>query len=202
MHLEEIQTGTISPSPKIRSRQDRTRTRIVDESIGLFSSKGFENVSVEDIITAAEIARSSFYRFFSNREQVLANIIRPVFEAGIVELDAIDTTSPNGVMAAIFDTYLNLWKTNPDALRIATRIGGVYFHLFRDVHHAFRIRLSTRLDSIESSGIFLNDSAARSARLIARTAVPVMEVYARDPDFEDSFHRSMRGFLLHPEVSA
>ena len=89
------QQAAIALSPKIRRRQGRTRQRILDESARLFIAKGFENVSVEEIIAAAEIARSSFYRFFSNREEVLANIIRPVFEQGIVELDASTPHSGN-----------------------------------------------------------------------------------------------------------
>ena len=194
--------GTTSLSAKIRSRQSRTRARILDESAHLFIDQGFEHVSVEDIIAAAEIARSSFYRFFSNREQVLANIIRPVFDAGIAALGAINTTSPNGVMTSIFDMYLGLWKNSPDALRMSTRIGGVYFYLFEDVHQEFRMRLVEKLDSVESSGIYLNDSAEYAARLIARTAVPIIEVYANDPDFELLFHQSMRGLLLNPEVTA
>ncbi len=188
-------------SPKIRSRQSRTRRRILDESARLFIEKGFENVSVEEIIAAAEIARSSFYRFFSNREQVLANIIRPVFRQGIVALDAIESRSPSRVMTAIFDLYLDLWKSSPDALRVSTRVGGVYFYLFEDVHLEFRIKLANKLDSIESSGIFLNDSADYTGRILARTAIPVMEVYAREADFEELFHRSMRGFLLNPAVT-
>lgn len=193
---------TAALSPKIRSRQSRTRRRILDESARLFIEKGFENVSVEEIIAAAEIARSSFYRFFSNREQVLANIIRPVFHRGIVALDAIDTRSPAQVMAAIFDMYLDLWKSSPDALRVSTRVGGVYFYLFEDVHLEFRTKLANVLASIESSGIFLNHSADYTGRILARTAIPVMEVYSREPDFDELFHQSMRGFLLNPEVTS
>ena len=65
--------AAIALSPKIRRRQGRTRQRILDVSAQKFVEHGFENVSVEDIIEAAEIARSSFYRFFSNREEVLAS---------------------------------------------------------------------------------------------------------------------------------
>ena len=191
--------AAIALSPKIRNRQDRTRRRILDESAGLFIARGFENVSVEDIIAAAEIARSSFYRFFSNREQVLASIIRPVFEQGNLALGAIDTRSPVDVMNAVFETYLDLWKSSPDSLKVSTRVGGVYFYLFEDVHRTFRMNLVAVLESIESTGIFLNGSADYTGRLLARTAIPVMETYSRDENFEELFRESMRGFLLSPE---
>jgi AcrR family transcriptional regulator len=196
------QQATIALSPKIRRRQGRTRQRILDESARLFIAKGFENVSVEEIIAAAEIARSSFYRFFSNREEVLANIIRPVFEQGIVELDAIGDQSPETVMHGIFAMYLTLWKMSPDSLRISTRVGGVYFYLFEDIHTTFRQKLGSILRSIESSGIYLNGSADNTGRIIARTVVSVLEVYADADDFEQLFRQSMSGFLLNPEVTS
>lgn len=192
-------SATVPLSPKVRKRQGRTRRRILDESAHLFIAKGFENVSVEEIIDAAEIARSSFYRFFSNREQVLANIIRPVFELGVVELETISADEPVVVMSGIFDTYLKLWNSSPDALRVSTRIGGVHFYLFEDVHAVFRQRLAALLERIEPSGIFINGSADYTGRLIARTAVHVLEVYSPEPDFADLFHKTMQGFLLNPE---
>ena len=183
-------------SPKVRKRQSRTRQRILDESAHLFIAKGFENVSVEEIIDATEIARSSFYRFFSNREQVLANIIRPVFEQGVVELEKINTNDPASVMSGIFGTYLKLWNSSPDALRVSTRVGGVHFYLFEDVHAVFRERLADLLVAIESSGIFINDNADNTGRLLARTAVHVLEVYSREEHFTELFHKTMTGFLL------
>jgi AcrR family transcriptional regulator len=184
-------------SPKVRKRQSRTRQRILEQSAHLFIAKGFENVSVEEIIDAAEIARSSFYRFFSNREQVLANIIRPVFDRGVAELEKINTADPADTMSGIFDTYLKLWNTSPDALRISTRVGGAYFYLFADVHAIFRSKLASLLDSIEPSGIFINDSAEHTGRLLARTAVHVLEVYSRENDFAELFHKTMTGYLLN-----
>lgn len=190
--------ATVALSPKVRKRQSRTRQRILDESARLFIAKGFENVSVEEIIEATEIARSSFYRFFSNREQVLANIIRPVFEQGVVELDMIGSNDPAEVMSGIFDTYLKLWQSSPDALRVSTRIGGIHFYLFEDVHSVFRERLAALLHRIEPSGIFINDSADYTGRLLARTAVHVLEVYCQESDFTELFHKTMTGLLLKP----
>ena len=187
-------------SPKIRSRQSRTRERILEVSAGLFVARGFENVSVEDIIDVAEIARSSFYRFFSNRDDLLTKIIRPVFEKGIADLDVIATQAPLAIMNAVFDAYLELWRSGPNALKVSTRIGGKHFYLFEDVHGEYRSRLMALVKRVQPSGILLNDNADYSARLIARSAVPVMEVYCSDPDFEQLFHQTMRGFLLRAET--
>ncbi len=188
-----------SGNAKIRSRQDGTRTRILRESAALFVAQGYENVSVEQILAAAGIARSSFYRFFANREDVLAGIIRPVFVAGLAQLEALAARDARGVLHGIFDTYLALWAASPDALRLSTRTGGVYFELFRDLHMPFREKITALVRLIEPEGALLNGSADYTARLIARTAVPVMEVYHRDHRFADLFRAAMSGFLLRPD---
>jgi len=194
--------ATDSTSPKIRSRQDGTRSRILSESAALFVAHGYENVSVEQIILAAGIARSSFYRFFASREDILASLIRPVFVDGLARLDAISARDAPGVLHGIFDAYLALWAASPDALRLSIRTGGIYFELFRDLHTPFRERITALLRLVEPTGQLLNRSADYTARLLARTAVPVMEVYQRDPRFAVLFRSTMSGLLLLPTTES
>ncbi len=188
-------------SGKVRRRQTRTRDLLLRESARLFVTKGYENVSVEDILAASGIARSSFYRFFANREDVLASIIRPVFERGNRELSSVSGASGRELIAGVLQVYLTLWSEGPDALRASTRFGGVYFSLFEDVHREFRQRLQALVERAGAEGVLLNDSSDYSARLIARVAVPTLEVYASDPDRERLFMETMAGLLMKPEVN-
>lgn len=188
--------AAIAISPKVRRRQGRTRERILRESARLFAARGFANVSVEDIIDAAEIARSSFYRFFANREELLGDIVRPVFEQGVTRLAAIRDTDALAVMDGIFDTYLALYRANPDALRLSTRIGGELFQRFLDTHNEFRTELTRLLEQAQAAGILRSGSAAYAGRLLARTAVPVLEVFAADKNFDELYRGSMRGLLI------
>ncbi len=193
------QTNVLPISPKVRQRQSRTRERILTESAALFIDKGFENVSVEEIIEAADIARSSFYRFFSNREDVLSQIIRPVFEQGIEEMATIRCGQPQETMTGLFNAYLRIWRRSPNALRLSTRGGGVHFALFKDLHSIYRAEILRVLATVAATGALLNDDADASGRLIARIAVPILEVYATHPRQEVMFHLTMRGLLLKPE---
>ena len=193
------QANVVAMRPTVRRRQVRTRDRILAESASLFISRGFANVSVEEIIAAAGIARSSFYRFFSNREDVLTQIIRPVFEQGTRALKKIDTRDPRATMVGLFNAYLEVWERSPDALRLSTRVGGVHFSLFRDLHNDYRLALLALLGRAEAAGILLNDDADASGRLIARCAVPVLEVYADNPRQAELFHLTMSGLLIKAE---
>ena len=183
-------------SNKIQRRQQRTRDLLLRESAALFVARGFENVSVEDILAASAIARSSFYRFFSNREDVLSQIVRPVFQRGLTELDSVALDDGEAIMTGILTVYLKLWQRSPNALRLSTRLGGVYFSLFKDVHDDFRNRLMALVKAADAYGILRNDDADYSGRLIARVAVPALEVYSGDPNREQLFMTSMKGLLL------
>ncbi len=187
-------------SRKVARRQDRTRERILTESATLFLAEGFSGVSVDRIVAAAGIARSSFYRFFSNREEVLSSIIRPVFEHGVATMREIAGARPRNVIDGVLDMYLSLWNAGAPSLRLATRMGGAYFRLFEDVHREFRVALTDLMRRVEPTGLLLNGSGGDSARLIARTAVPVLEVYAGNPRLEFLFRQTMTGLLINPEV--
>lgn len=187
---------TAPASPKVLSRQNQSCQRILAVSARLFLERGFEHVSVEEIATQAEVARSSFYRFFASREDVLAAIIRPIFERGIALMDEIAQRAPEQVMDGLLDVYVQLWNAGSDALRLSTRIGGRYFDPFRESHGTFRERLTRLVERVRPTGRLLNDHAEYSARLIARSAVPVLETYGADPRFEELFRRTMRGMLL------
>ena len=52
-------------------RSERTRARLLAAFTNLVFAKGFENVSVRDIVVAADVARSTFYEHFSDKEDVL-----------------------------------------------------------------------------------------------------------------------------------
>jgi len=199
-----VSSSAALPSPvtssKVASRQSRTRERILAESTRLFLTRGYDSVSVDAIVAAAEVARSSFYRFFANREEVLASIMRPVFETGIGMMGEVGQRPPREVMGGICDVYLRLWSASPDTLRLVTRTGGAYFRLFEDLHRRFREQLIDAMRRVETAGLLLNDSGINSARIIARTAVPILEVYRDHPRIDTLFHQAMNGLLIKPEA--
>lgn len=179
------------------NRKAKTRRRILAASESLFLRRGFENVSVEEILEEADVARSSFYRFFSNREDVLTEIVRPVFTLGLERLAAVDSTSPAAALRGIFDVYLTLWHRDSSALRLATRAGGVHFSLFKDLHHQFRSELTALVNAAKP--LLVDQESDRPARLIARVAVPILEVYSHDAALESRFVAAMTGLLVKPE---
>lgn len=55
----------------IARKQRRARQRIIDAADELFASRGFESVSVSDIAERAEVGRTSFFRLFGDKQEVV-----------------------------------------------------------------------------------------------------------------------------------
>ncbi|RMF95389.1 MAG: hypothetical protein D6727_10795, partial [Gammaproteobacteria bacterium] len=68
-------------------------------------------------------------------------------------------------------TYFALWQESADAMRVSTRVGGVNFALFDDVHDQYRRALLTLLERVAADGILLAGDARVAGSLIARTAI-------------------------------
>jgi AcrR family transcriptional regulator len=57
--------------PGRRARGDRTRAALVDAALDLFDAKGVEATSVDEITSAAAVAKGTFYVHFQRKQDVL-----------------------------------------------------------------------------------------------------------------------------------
>jgi protoporphyrinogen oxidase/DNA-binding transcriptional regulator YbjK len=51
----------------------RKRQQVIDIALEMFISRGYENVSVDEIIEAADISKGTFYHYFSSKEDLLSD---------------------------------------------------------------------------------------------------------------------------------
>ncbi|MET3697799.1 TetR family transcriptional regulator [Bacillus oleivorans] len=56
-------------------RVKRTRTMLIDALLDLMIEKGYEPITVQDIIDRANVGRSTFYSHYSDKEQLLLDSI-------------------------------------------------------------------------------------------------------------------------------
>ncbi|MFJ4840605.1 TetR family transcriptional regulator [Streptomyces sp. NPDC088746] len=61
---------TTKPGLRMKTRQAVTEA-LADTALELFDTSGFDQVTVADIVAAAGISQRSFFRYFSNKEDVV-----------------------------------------------------------------------------------------------------------------------------------
>jgi AcrR family transcriptional regulator len=70
-------------------KKARTRAELQRHALRLFAERGYEATTVEDIAAAAEVARSTFFRYFSAKEDVLLfDDVDPLFEEALASVPA------------------------------------------------------------------------------------------------------------------
>jgi AcrR family transcriptional regulator len=71
----------------VRARNRAERTRVLCETaVRLFLSQGLEATTVDEITKAAGVAKGSFYRYFSDKTQLVDAIFAPLSEAVAVAM--------------------------------------------------------------------------------------------------------------------
>lgn len=82
--------------PKLGRRRSTTRENIADVAIDLFATRGFDDVSVDDVAHAAGIARRTLFRYYASKNAIPWGD----FDAHLQELgellDGIDPAAPLG----------------------------------------------------------------------------------------------------------
>ncbi|MCF6189229.1 MAG: TetR/AcrR family transcriptional regulator [Cocleimonas sp.] len=61
--------------PYSKEHKKETRKKILDSAITLFSSKGFDQVSIDELMQHADLTRGAFYAHFESKEAVYAKAI-------------------------------------------------------------------------------------------------------------------------------
>ncbi|MBN1882417.1 MAG: TetR/AcrR family transcriptional regulator [Deltaproteobacteria bacterium] len=78
---DSTKTGPSRTDEPSTSRGQATKKKIIDTATRLIHANGYKNTSLEDILTAAEIKKGSFYFHFDNKE-VLGHAVIDRFHSG------------------------------------------------------------------------------------------------------------------------
>lgn len=80
-------------------RKKQTRVRILEASIELFENQGYEATTVQQIATRAEVAKGTFFNYFSSKEDLILELHRSLIRKEI--------ESQNGQPGPVMPQLLN-----------------------------------------------------------------------------------------------
>ncbi len=103
MSLHKIReiTGMIDASEEREKRENkqgasRQKAEIIQAATSLFRGKGYEAVTIADIVDAARIGRSTFYKNFENKKDLFIECIREIIHSEGIPEDVLDVPETDG----------------------------------------------------------------------------------------------------------
>ena len=72
---------------KVSDKQRNKRSNILDAAYELFTSKSFNNTSIDDVVKRAGIAKGTFYLYFKDKHDLMDRIV--IYKSIIVLKDAL-----------------------------------------------------------------------------------------------------------------
>ena len=99
-------------------------------------------------------------------------------------------------MDRLLALYLELWRTYPDALRIAYKAQGLPVGRVGALHGRFIKGVMQALARASRAGLLRASDPALAGHIIRQVAVPLLELYSGREDSEDLFTGSVRGLLM------
>ena len=79
--MSERSTEAKSPLSLVERKQRAARSRIIEAADALFAERGFDSVSVTDIAERAEVGRTTFFRHFGDKTEVVFAKEQAMFDA-------------------------------------------------------------------------------------------------------------------------
>ena len=180
----------------LQSRVAATRQRICDVAARQFNEQTYDAVSMETIALQAGVARSTIYRMFLDKDDLVRQIVIPVFDVARETLGHIDTDKPESIVNGIAKSYLEIWETQKDALLFSSDIGKALYPLVQDAHDAYAATVHRLMIKLHEARMLRNDDPMMSAILLAQTATRILKTCENHPHFENVFCHTLRGLLL------
>jgi AcrR family transcriptional regulator len=122
-------TGEHERAPSLRDRKRRRAVQAIRKAaLELFAERGFDEVSVTDIAERAEVGRTTFFRYFGDKQEVLfTDTDQEVAEAvGGIEPppDRIGASLPAALSSvrALVIAYVEHIAADPDAYEVHQRL--------------------------------------------------------------------------------
>lgn len=108
-----------SRTPAIRKptrNPELTRRRLLRAATRLFSQRGYDGASVDNIVAAAKVNKRMVYHYFGNKEGLYAAVLQEVFgRLADMELESFSRAhDPADTIRKILQTYFSFLGENPD----------------------------------------------------------------------------------------
>jgi len=121
----------------VKNADDR-RSELLDVALHLFLTRGYERVAVQDITDAAQVAKGTFYHYFTSKADLLAQVSERQVGALLAAAERLLDDTPGDAAARFRAVVTMMWGWKRDNLEFAETYSRV---LYADENQALRLKL-------------------------------------------------------------
>lgn len=178
-------------------RVEKNKQRVCGVAAELFVQHSFDAVTIEMILVEAKIARSTFYRFFTDKDDLLKHILVPVFELMAQKVESVDESEPESIINGIAHAYIDAWSCYEHRLLLATTLlSEKTYPLVKEPHDRYAMRIFRLMEALNEVRLLRNDDPRLSAMLLSQIGVKMLQIHLKHPHFANAYCSALRGLLL------
>jgi AcrR family transcriptional regulator len=129
------------PTPTLTSKGRQTREALEQSARKLFAERGFHGTTLADITSAAGKSPAVFYRYFDDKEDLLAalaaSFLHDVVEPSGLSVHLPDSPDDDAFFSAVVTGYWNMFKQNIGIMIAVAQLAATQ-QRFAAVQNAFR----------------------------------------------------------------
>ncbi|MCZ6831520.1 MAG: TetR/AcrR family transcriptional regulator [Gammaproteobacteria bacterium] len=147
--------------PKILTTGDvkQFRQRLCELALKAFAERGIEGISLRGLAAEAGCSRTTPYRYFKNKADILAAVRQSEFQrmADATELAASSESDPDKRLVALAKSYLQFAMERPDAYRVMYEVNQKdeqrYPELVKQIKRTQQPMISTVHEAVKTGSI-------------------------------------------------
>lgn len=171
--------------------------QVLDESMQVFWRQGYEGTSVDDLVRATGLSRSSLYQAFSNKRGVLEASMQHYRDTRVEGMVAILERPNVGIdnLIGFFMQFDSVAREFPERLAMGCMITNTVAEMavvdsaLRPTADGYFARLRgaflSALNSAEELGEIDDGTAATRSRMLSTMAIGLFVMMRGNPDIED-----------------
>lgn len=105
---------TVEPTGLRERKKQRTRDALLRAALELFTTKGYEQTTVDEIADAVEVSQRTFFRYFANKEEA-AFAVQQLAESHFIAA-VRERPAQEGPFEALRNAVLGAWDTIGEAI--------------------------------------------------------------------------------------
>lgn len=112
---------------RVVKEYDVRRTEILDVAQQLFYTKGYEQTSIQDLLTAVGIAKGTFYHYFDSKQALLAGLTERMVEQVMILIEPIVSDSHLNACQKLEQLFAQAGHWKFEHKGVLLQVLGVYY---------------------------------------------------------------------------